>query len=165
MNESSIENSKDEYINIEDLEKELESCEAEYENQKRVVVYLEHPYEAEEEVVEESTENQSPYDAEIEKFVIKEQKYYEKTDALSKIEQSEKFYDKYWSPGKQGYTNIIHKQGKNVEDKLDKKKDAKKIADLIAKDKVKTVGIFGEWGTGKSSFLELIKEELHKESK
>ncbi len=166
MEESIIENIEDEYINKEELKKEMEARKADYLKLKEVVDdQAETLYESYPDEVGEPIEYQSAYDADCETLKILEENYYEKTDTLSKMEQSERFYKKYCLHKNKSYINIIHKQDKNVEDKLDKKKDAKKIADLIDENKVKTVGIFGEWGTGKSTFLELIKDELNKGSK
>ena len=87
-------------------------------------------------------------------FIIKNE------DILQKIEQCEEFKKKYIS----GYKRIIRNQThKSVEDKLNRKEKAREIAKVVNSKQVKTVGIFGEWGTGKSTFLEYLKEELSKE--
>lgn len=166
MEESLIEIIEDEYINKEELKKQQESRKAEYLSQKEIVDdQAEILYESCPDEAAEPIEYQSPFDADCETLQILEEKYYETADVLSKIEQSERFYKKYCLYKNKNYINRIHKQSKKVEDKLDKKKDARRIVELIDGDKVKTVGIFGEWGTGKSTFLELIKDELRKESK
>ncbi len=62
---------------------------------------------------------------------------------------------------KNGYERYIRKQAcRKIDDKFDRREKAKKIAEIVNKRKVKTVGIFGGWGTGKSTFLEYIREEL-----
>lgn len=83
-----------------------------------------------------------------------------KEDICEKIEQCEAVKKKY----SEGYKRIVRVQtSKFVEDKLDRKAKAKKIAKILTEKKIKTVGIFGEWGTGKSTFLEYLKEEITKE--
>lgn len=83
-----------------------------------------------------------------------------KEDMLEKIELCKEIKKRYLH----GYKRIIRVQSsKSVEDKLDRKKKAKKIAEIMSEKKIKTVGIFGEWGTGKTTFLEYLKEELPKE--
>lgn len=87
-------------------------------------------------------------------FIIKNE------DLVEKIEQCEEFKEKYVS----GYKRTIRNQAhKSVEDKLNRKEKAREIAKIVNSKQVKTVGIFGEWGTGKSTFLEYLKEELSKE--
>lgn len=81
-------------------------------------------------------------------------------DILQKIEQCEEFKKKYVS----GYKRIIRNQThKSVEDKLNRKEKAREIAKVVNSKQVKTVGIFGAWGTGKSTFLEYLKEEFTKD--
>lgn len=83
-----------------------------------------------------------------------------KEDICEKIEQCEEIKKKYPC----GYKRIIRVQtSKFVEDKLNRKEKAQKIAQIIIEKKIKTVGIFGEWGTGKSTFLEYLKDAIPKE--
>lgn len=87
-------------------------------------------------------------------FIIKNK------DIVEKIEQCEEFKKKYAS----GYKRIIRTQThRTVKDKLNRKEKAQEIAKIINSKQVKTVGIFGEWGTGKSTFLEYLKEEIPKD--
>lgn len=80
---------------------------------------------------------------------------------LQRIKQCEEFKEKYAN----GYKRIIRTQThKSVEDKLNRKKKAQEIAEILTYKRVKTVGIFGAWGTGKSTFLDYLKEELPKEN-
>ncbi|WP_027206368.1 KAP family P-loop NTPase fold protein [Butyrivibrio fibrisolvens] len=170
-------NYSDEYINKKELEKEYKSILDKIDKNAEVVAEYEADFEAQNKAqeeaykrkLEEEKENQyGYYDQyhEAEKALKKlVRERYEKQDVLDKIKQSERFYEKYCLSPNENYINIIHKQDKKVEDKLDRTKDAKRIADLIDENKVKTVGVFGEWGTGKSNFLELIKNELNNESK
>lgn len=76
------------------------------------------------------------------------------------IEQGDFFYKIYPN----GYERKIKKQNcKFVEDKLGMIEKAKIISSYIIDDKAQNVGVFGEWGTGKSTFLEYIKAELKEE--
>lgn len=93
-----------------------------------------------------------------------EELYLEHKTKDDKLEQMDKFYDEYIAHNN-SYQKIIHKQDKSIEDKLNRVNDAADVAKIIKEDKVKTVGIFGEWGTGKSTFLQLIKNKLRGEKK
>lgn len=85
---------------------------------------------------------------------------YKMEDIYEKIEQCESVKKDY----PEGYFRIVKSQtSKPVNDKLDRKEKADKLAKVIFKEDVKTIGVFGEWGTGKSTFLEYLKESLPKE--
>lgn len=85
---------------------------------------------------------------------------YKMEDIYEKIEQCESVKNDY----PEGYFRIVKSQtNKPVNDKLDRKEKADKLAKVIFKEDVKTIGVFGEWGTGKSTFLEYLKESLPKE--
>lgn len=85
---------------------------------------------------------------------------YKMEDIYEKIEQCESVKKDYH----EGYFRIVKSQtSKPVNDKLDRKEKADKLAKVIFKEDVKTIGVFGEWGTGKSTFLEYLKESLPKE--
>ncbi len=85
---------------------------------------------------------------------------YKMEDIYEKIEQCESVKKDY----PEGYLRIVKSQtSKPVNDKLDRKEKADKLAKVIFKEDVKTIGVFGEWGTGKSTFLEYLKESLPKE--
>ncbi len=63
------------------------------------------------------------------------------------------------------FRRIIKKQTcKEVKDQLDRTNQAKDIAELINDSDVKSIGVFGEWGTGKSTFLEYIKKFIPKDN-
>ena len=82
-----------------------------------------------------------------------------KKDICEKIEQCETIKKKYPN----GYKRIIRKQAsKDVKDRLNREKKAEEVANIINEKNIKTVGVFGKWGTGKSTFLEYLKEKLHK---
>lgn len=85
---------------------------------------------------------------------------YKMEDIYEKIEQCESVKKDY----PEGYFRIVKSQtSKPVNYKLDRKEKADKLAKVIFKEDVKTIGVFGEWGTGKSTFLEYLKESLPKE--
>ena len=82
-----------------------------------------------------------------------------KEDICEKIEQYKEIKKKYPN----GYKRKIREQSsKLAKDKLDRKDKAKQVAQIITEKNIKTVGIFGEWGTGKTTFLEYLKAELPK---
>ena len=59
------------------------------------------------------------------------------------------------------YKRVINSQSsKSVEDRLDIKEKVKVVAGYIKECKFSKFGILGEEGTGKSTFLEYLKEEL-----
>lgn len=69
--------------------------------------------------------------------------------------------DTYFTLYKNGYDNVIKRQKDyEITDLLSRRNDAKKLCNKIEIDEIKAAGIFGEWGTGKSTFMEYIKEEL-----
>lgn len=82
-----------------------------------------------------------------------------KEDICEKIEQHKEIKKRYPN----GYKRKIREQSsKLAKDKLDRKDKAKQVAQIITEKNIKTVGIFGEWGTGKTTFLEYLKAELPK---
>ena len=84
-----------------------------------------------------------------------------KAKQLERIKEQKIVGDKYISLYPDGYKSIIYRQkDHDVDDKLNRKKEAKKICSKIESDEIKTAGIFGEWGSGKSTFLRYINEDL-----
>lgn len=75
-------------------------------------------------------------------------------DIVAKIEQYNNCEINYQSVA-------FYQKHINVEDRLDRKKKAQEIAAKLKDENIKNIGIFGEWGTGKSTFLEYIKENLN----
>lgn len=50
-------------------------------------------------------------------------------------------------------------------DLLNRKKIAQDVADKILRENIKSTAIFGKWGTGKTTFLRFISEELESKAK
>lgn len=151
-------------LNLDDTRKELKELYSKRKKQEERVKIIGQNEQYEQSGYYELDENYEPARSDIE---IAEEELYDtnrliekKEDICKKIEQCEAIKKKYPN----GYKRIIRMQtSKSVEDKLDRKRKAQRIAKIIAEKKIKTVGIFGEWGTGKSTFLEYLKEDLPKE--
>lgn len=151
-------------LNLDDTRKELKELYSKRKKQEESVKIIEQNEQYEQRGYYELDENYEPARSDIE---IAEEELYDtnhliekKEDIYKKIEQCEAIKKKYPN----GYKRIMRTQtSKSVEDKLDRKRKAQRIAKIITEKKIKTVGIFGEWGTGKSTFLEYLKEELPKE--
>ena len=80
---------------------------------------------------------------------------------LERLKDIKKEGDEYVRLYPNGYDSIIHGQNDlDVEDLLYRKEEAKIVADKIKNKNIKTAGVFGDWGTGKSTFLEYVKDEL-----
>ncbi|WP_294241208.1 KAP family P-loop NTPase fold protein [Pseudobutyrivibrio sp.] len=169
MNNNSATQKKDNDIDRESLEIIKEQSKTKYlEEKEELDEYEEAQQQAYDDAcIEEENENpyQSEYDDRYEYVKILEDAYYLNESKASKYDQMDRFYSTYLTDVSKAYHKIIHKQCKSISDKLDREEKSKQIAALIKTDKVKTVGIFGEWGTGKSTFLEQIKKELCNEKK
>lgn len=75
---------------------------------------------------------------------------------------------KYQNDMKSYKKGIPTSDNETDKDLLDRFSYSKTIAEYIINRKIKTpfnIGIFGEWGAGKSSFLKLIEKEINKENK
>ena len=80
---------------------------------------------------------------------------------LVRLKEQKKEGDEYISLYPNGYENkILGQKDYEVEDLLYRKNEAKKMSAKIRSGQIKTAGIFGDWGTGKSTFLEYVKGEL-----
>ena len=140
-------------LNLDDTGKELKELYSKRKKQEESVKIIEQNEQYEQRGdYDELDENYEPARSDIE---IAEEELYDtnlliekKEDIYKKIEQCEVIKKKYPN----GYKRIIRTQtSKSVEDKLDRKRKAQRIANIITEKKIKTVGIFGEWGTGKST--------------
>lgn len=68
-------------------------------------------------------------------------------------------YDEYKTLTKYSIKQVSEK---DVVDRLEREIDAKKIAHRLQNKKVRRVGVFGRWGSGKSTFLNLIKKDIER---
>lgn len=68
-------------------------------------------------------------------------------------------YDEYKTLTKYSIKQVSEK---DVEDMLDRKSDAREIAHRLLNKQVRRVGVFGRWGSGKSTFLNLIKKDIER---
>ena len=80
---------------------------------------------------------------------------------LERLKNIKQEGDSYISLYPNGYKTTLFRQNDiDVEDLLKRKDEAEKVAEKIKNKEIKTIGVFGEWGTGKSTFLEYIKAQL-----
>lgn len=120
------------------------------------------------EAYEEPEEEVDPYqldeEARMENIDYEESvisKLYKTKNKLVRLKEQKEEGDEYISLYPNGYENKIRGQKDyEVEDLLYRKNEAKKMSDKIRNGEIKTAGIFGDWGTGKSTFLEYVKDEL-----
>lgn len=93
----------------------------------------------------------------IEKDIKKDDILNARLDRLMEAIKTNKDYDELKSLTQYSLKKV---SDKDVADMLDRDSDAKKIALRLQKKDVRRVGVFGRWGSGKSTFLNLIKKEI-----
>lgn len=146
-------------INVNEINEELKKIEDE------LFVLKEQEYEELEEPEEEKDEYQLAEEARNEEIRWKQQEIYElnmQKRRLERLKGIKEDADAYLSLYPNGYSNVVNGQKDfEVEDLLTRKEEAKTIACKIKSGEVKTAGVFGDWGTGKSTFLGYVEGELN----
>ncbi|GCD11313.1 KAP family P-loop NTPase fold protein [Clostridium tagluense] len=109
-------------------------------------------------------------DPERELAELNRQKEKKKNEILKlKVDNEIKDNSKKWKGSMKGYQKGTPASDNETDkDLLDRSLYSKVIAEYLVNRKIGTpfnIGIFGEWGAGKSSFLKLIEKEIIKENK
>lgn len=150
-------------IDVNDIDKNLNNvCKKISEHER----YLEE-YSADgiyEEAEEEKDDDQLAEEARMENIGYEQEVLFElnkKKRRLVRLKEQKKEGDEYISLYSEGYNNEIRRQKDyEVVDLLYRKNEAKKMRIKIENGEIKTAGVFGDWGTGKSTFLGFVKDEL-----